>query len=69
VELISSTLQNNGIEALVLIGGMEGYSSVRTLLTLADKYPGLRLPMVRFTRVSLEFGSLALQVVCRQLVV
>ncbi|CAG8509686.1 10075_t:CDS:10 [Dentiscutata heterogama] len=46
LELIACQLQKQGINALLLIGGFEAYSSLIKLTEARDKYPAFCIPMV-----------------------
>ncbi|KAF0383479.1 6-phosphofructokinase [Gigaspora margarita] len=46
LELIACQLQKQGINALLLIGGFEAYSSLIKLSKARDKYPAFCIPMV-----------------------
>jgi 6-phosphofructokinase 1 len=55
---ISSMLQQHQIDALVVIGGFEGYTSVLDLEKKAEQYPALRIPMVSLLRAGRDpFGA------------
>lgn len=43
---ISRAMEENRIDALVVVGGYNGYLAARTLASEQERYPGLRVPIV-----------------------
>ncbi len=43
---VSAVLQENGVDAVLMIGGSKGYQACHRLLQQRDSYPGLQVPLI-----------------------